>query len=98
MKVVGIKRKQGEYQGIQYDNFMIYCTCKDNSCIAGVVTDVIKVKAFDVSEVFEEELVKRDLDCPDNDFWASLVGSSIRVSYDKYGKCSCVGVIDTDKK
>lgn len=85
MKVLGVVEKKGNYQNTDYHNVMIHCSVKDEKAI-GVVTEVIKVKFTDVSEVFGQVMSNAD--------WQKLIGKEVKASYDKYGRCSDIRVIE----
>lgn len=46
MKVIGLARRKGEYQGNAYDNMMIYCTrpAVPESNEQGEISDCVKIK------------------------------------------------------
>lgn len=49
-KVIGKQRKQGTYEGRDYDNVYLHCTCKEflDDGFEGEMCQVVKVKSSDV--------------------------------------------------
>lgn len=80
LKIVGIQRKSGEFQGNRYDNIMIHCINDESKppCIAGGVCETLKVKYADLGAVFGG-LISNDSD------FRSLVGMAITPFYDRFG-------------
>lgn len=80
MKIVGIEPKKGEYQGREYNNFLIHCVVSDDKVIGKLKTDTIKFKYSNLTAL-----------CPaaNLDSW---IGREIsNVYYDKYGNAINVG-------
>ena len=72
-EIVGIERKQGDYQGAPYDNTLLH-TLSLNVNVAGRKTDIIKVK----TPVFQTVL--KNCGCGSND----LLGKTADITFDKY--------------
>lgn len=93
LKIVGVQRKTGKYEGYDYDNINLHCV-EDNptsdSVICGsICVKPIKIKVQTVREVFDG-LVTGD------DDWKALLGARIRVYCDTYGKVQRVEVVEDD--
>lgn len=86
MNVVGISEKIGEYQGRDYHNIMLHCT-KESDDSYGLITEVVKVKFANVSEVFGKVMSAAD--------WQNLVGKTVFVNYNRYGTVQSVQVAET---
>ena len=84
MTVVGVQNKQGNYQGNDYNNYLFHCTTEDVNSL-GKITEVIKVKAVKLSEVFGHPMGPSEFE--------KLIGNDIRVYYDRYGQVSEISVI-----
>lgn len=79
MKIVGIENKSGEYQGREYNNYVVHALDKDSKVIGGMKCVNIKFKASNLADICD--LNKLD----------SLVGKEIEaVYYDRYGNASAV--------
>lgn len=97
LKIIGIQRKRGEFKGVPYDNYMLHCTetapySSDSSqMIAGFTVERVKVKAHNLSSVFDG-LVGCESDL------AALVGSSIRIAYDRFQNPEIITVVDSKEK
>lgn len=77
MKLVGIERKTGDYQGRPYDNRFIHFLEEDNSVIGGMKTSLVKFKTKELRDLYPDE------DLP------KLIGKEVKqVIYDKYGNAS----------
>ena len=89
LKIVGIQRKSGDFQGIHYDNIMVHCINDDPkpACIAGGACESIKIKSEDVHQVFGG-LISNDSD------FRSLIGMAINPFYDRYGRVLKADVSD----
>ena len=87
LKLVGVQRKFGEYEGKNYDNVMLHCTqdCPTTPTIAGDTVEVIKIKAVRIRDVFDG-LISTDTD------WRSLIGAELEVFYDRYGSAQKITV------
>lgn len=46
MEVIGLARRRGDYQGVAYDNMVVYCTrpADPNRSEQGLITECIKIK------------------------------------------------------
>jgi hypothetical protein len=83
MKVIGIIRKSGEYNGHAYDNYTLHCTTEDENAI-GEITETVKVKAVNFYQVFGET--------PSERFFSSLIGVEIMPYYDKFKNLVSVNI------
>ena len=62
MKVIGIQEKAGKYEGRDYHNFILHCTKKaDGNGSLGEVTELVKIKASDLSYIFDKVMTSSDL-------------------------------------
>lgn len=70
MKVIGIERKKGNYEGREYDNIVLTCTTPypEEKEATGYFSDTVKVKYV----VFEESEID--------------IGDEISVYYNKFGQ------------
>jgi len=93
LKIVGVQRKTGEYQGNHYDNIMIHCLQDECNppCIAGSITEFIKIKYAELGQVFGGAMKT------DNDFRA-LIGMQLIPFYDKFGRVLRAEVVDYVEK
>lgn len=93
LKIVGVQRKTGEFQGIRYDNIMVHCINDDAkpACIAGGACESIKIKSEDVGRVFGG-LVSNDSD------FRSLIGMAIEPFYDRYGRVLQATITDYEER
>ena len=89
LTLIGVQRKTGNYQGNDYDNFNLHCIndAPLNPTICGDVCEVVKLKAGRVKDAFD------GLVANDND-WRGLIGSRIRVSYDRYGNAEHIEIVE----
>lgn len=89
LRLIGVVRKSGTYEGNDYDNVMLHCINDNPSkpMICGDACEIIKVKARMVREVFGG-LISTDHD------WSELIGSSLDVFYDRYGNAQKVTILD----
>jgi hypothetical protein len=89
LKIVGIQRKTGTYEGNKYDNIMIHCLENNPSTptICGDVCQSIKIKSHLVHEVFGG-LVNNDADFRD------LLGCFIMPYYNQFKTCIKVEIIE----
>lgn len=85
LTVIGVQEKQGTYQGVDYDNYIIHCTREDENAF-GVVSEQIKIKSKSVSDLFGFSMGNSD--------WCDLIGKNIRVFYNKYGNVDEVRITD----
>ena len=81
LKIVGIQRKSGDFQGIHYDNVLVHCLNDETKppCIAGGACETIKIKAEEIGQVFGG-LIANDSD------YRSIIGMAIEPFYDRYGR------------
>lgn len=87
MKVIGIKRQKGTYEGRTYDNYVVYAQQNSNneqsSVICGYCPNLnVKVKAHIMHECVNEDQVK------------NLLGHEIDCYYDSYKNVCKVFVKD----
>lgn len=89
MKIVGIEHRTGNYNGVDYDNYIIHTLDEEpfGACIAGGLTDKYKLKAKAVREVFGGEIEQ------ESDF-SKIIGRSARILCDKYGNPLMIELID----
>ena len=77
MKVVGVGRSSGEYEGYKYDNFLLHGLEDGGKDWVGQRAVICKVPASvfnaDVSPVVDADLTK-------------LLGAKVECMYNKYGK------------
>lgn len=88
MKVIGIKRANGSYEGRDYDNTILYGIVENSSnasIIAGAEVEQCKFK----TSVFTESLnrVIKDLKLADFKDVNGLIGMRVQPIYNKYGGC-----------
>ena len=93
LTLIGVQRKTGNYEGNAYDNFNLHCIndTPPSPTICGNVCEIVKLKAARVHDAFDG-LVSNDSD------WRNLIGSKIRVSYDRYGSAEHIEIIDLGEK
>lgn len=84
MKVVGIDEKKGNYNGVNYHNYLIHCLKVDARAL-GEISEVVKVKVANSKEVFGTVV--------DSTYLQSLIGKEIRCYYDKFGVATEVRVL-----
>lgn len=93
----GVQRSHGVYEGNSYDNYLLHCldstpfSSESKPLICGAVTEIVKVRACDVRNVFG------GLIGADSDF-ESLLGSAVKVSYDRYGRAVEISFQDAPKE
>lgn len=85
MTVVGIQEKKGEYNGNAYHNYLLHCLKVDDNSL-GQISEIVKVKASNMREVFG-----RPMDLPELD---ALIGEEIRCYYDKFGNASEIRLVE----
>lgn len=85
LTVIGVQQKNGTYQGVAYDNYVLHCTREDENAF-GVVSEQVKIKSKSVSDIFGISMNNSD--------WADLIGKTIRVFYNKYGNADEVRIVD----
>lgn len=76
-RLVGIERKQGEYEGRPYDNHVLHCVTdeKTKAWVAGDMTFTVKIKSADFPLIFD-----KDIEC----------GDAIIISYNRFGNVEAV--------
>lgn len=89
MKLVGVQEKKGNYNGINYHNYLLHCLKVDGESL-GEISEVVKVKVANAREVFGTAVDITYLD--------SLIGKDIRCYYDKFGVSSEIRVTEDTKK
>lgn len=82
MKVVGVGRSKGNYEGFDYDNYIVH-GLEDDKNVVGQRATYVKVKA----DVFH-----RDLSSITDADMSKLLGLMVDFGYDKYGKVQSVSV------
>lgn len=93
LKLFGIQRKTGVYEGNSYDNIMLHClddapySTQNAQLIGGQVCETVKVRAADVRNVFG------GLISTDDDF-VSIIGQGLQISYDRYGRPVQISFVD----
>lgn len=89
LKVIGVARKYGTYEGREYDNFMMHCVNDSPSVamIGGSACEIVKIKAQNLRGVFGG-LVTSDKD------WRDLIGAIVRVHYDRYGNPEEIEIVE----
>jgi hypothetical protein len=81
----GVQRKIGVFQGNSYDNYILHCldttpfSSDSSRLVCGSVCESIKVRSSEIRNIFG------GLIGSDSDF-DSLLGYSVCVSYDRYGR------------
>ena len=80
LKIVGIQRKTGNFQGRDYDNTNFHCLndSPHTPTICGSVCEILKIKTALINQVFGG-LVSNDSDYRD------MIGLAIVPYYDQYG-------------
>lgn len=84
----GAKRSSGNYQGYDYDNWVLQCieTTPENA-FCGCTVETLKVPVTKFTEVFQGF-------CNTPDDLRELIGSGLIPSYNKNGKVSRIEVVD----
>lgn len=97
LKVIGVQRKQGVYNGNSYDNYLLHCmeltpySSDSSRLIAGFTCETVKIKAHMLSTVFRG-LVSCEADL------AALIGATLSISYDRYQNANNIEIVDTGTK
>ena len=79
--ILGWDRKQGEYQGQPYDNYVFYTQPMAKEAAAGIPTEIVKVKRGVVITALERDPVPGD------------VGCVLLVAWDRYGKAADIEIL-----
>lgn len=81
LKIVGVQRVSGDFNGNHYDNinFHVLNDAPSRPTIAGSTCEIIKVKTADIPAVFGG-LISTDPD------YRSVIGMALNVFYDRYGR------------
>lgn len=88
----GAKRSTGNYQGYDYDNWVLQCTeTTPENAFCGYTVETVKVPVAKFDEVFSGFLT-----APDE--LREILGSGIIPSYNKNGKVSRIEVVDSKGK
>lgn len=89
LKIVGVSRQSGEFQGNHYDNLYLHCLndAPSKSTIAGDVCEVLKIRFSECGQVFGG-LVSNDSDL------RALIGSAATPFYDRFGRVIRLEVSD----
>lgn len=89
LRIVGVQKKAGEFQGKQYDNIMLHCLNNEPSTptIAGDVCETIKLKTSEIGYSLGG-FVKNDSD------FRALIGMGCVPFYDRYGRCIRCDIVD----
>lgn len=89
LKIVGVQRMGGEFQGKPYDNLYLHCLndAPSKPTIAGDVCETLKIKWAEKSQVFGG-LVETDSDL------RALIGSAATPFYDRFGRVLRVEIGD----
>lgn len=82
-KVVGVSRKKGEYQGVQYDNVMLHTQFDADGMLAGDAVKQFKVKVSQLGNVFCDAKTPQPIHIPED--CRQLVGHEIKIYCDTYG-------------
>lgn len=92
LKVIGVTRKSGVYEGNNFDNFTLQCV-EDapvtSGFVAGATVSTVKIKASTLRDVFDG-LVSAPAD------WDLVIGQNIRVFCDQYGRPVKIEIIDRE--
>lgn len=78
--ILGFDRKQGEFQGQPYDNYMFYCQPLAKEAVAGIPVETVKVRRNVV------------ISCLDRDPVPGDVGCVLLVAWDRYGKPGSISI------
>lgn len=91
MKIIGIKRKSGVYEGNPFDN--IYFDCTEpyvNGKGIGLRAETIKVKHRVLAENFGKEMTEQEL--------AAFIGQEAEFFYDAHQSVKFVSIQKTQSK
>lgn len=79
IKIVGIKHNTGEFNGRQYDNYVIHCIKSDEHAIGQVSTETFKFRPASLATICSLDQLQM------------LVNKEVkRISYDKYGNADYI--------
>lgn len=89
LKIMGVQRQTGEFQGKQYDNIMLHCLNDQPSrpTIAGDTCETIKLKTSEIPYSLGG-YVKNDSD------YRALIGMGCVPFFDRYGRCIKCDIVD----
>jgi hypothetical protein len=88
LKIVGVARRSGIYEGSAYDNLMLYTTkAFESGKGTGLEVKIIKVKFSVLCEIFGKQLSEKEI--------ANFVGNEAVFYYDEYKN---VNFIQFEKK
>lgn len=85
MKIVGVGRSSGNYEGHDYDNFIVHALENDKN-VTGQRANIVKVKA----DVFH-----RDLSAVADADMSKLLGLMVEFAYDRFGKVQSIGIVSS---
>lgn len=90
-EVIGFKESAGEYQGNSYHNINLHCIVPAlDTGSFGKLCEIVKIKFDNVPNVFGKSMTSDD--------WAAIVGQSVDVGYDKFGRVNYVRIVEPAKK
>lgn len=91
LKVIGVTRKSGVYEGNNYDNFTLQCVEEEpvstSGFVVGSTVSTVKIKASTLRDVFDG-LVATPAD------WGLVIGQYIRVFCDQYGRPVKIEIVE----
>lgn len=77
LKVKGIRRTTGEFEGKPFDNTYLHCMASpDSNTLCGELVEIVKVTTSKFNYICDNLAI--DL--------SQLLGAKLRVFYDKYGR------------
>ena len=90
--VKGVKRSTGNYQGFDYDNYVLQClqTDPDSQNVKGMTVETVKCKVAWFKQIFAGIL-----DEPSQ--FELLFDQAIVPSYDKSGKVTKIDIVEVGK-
>lgn len=89
LKIMGVQRQNGEFQGKHYDNIMLHCLNDQPSrpTIAGDTCETIKLKTSEIPYSLGG-YVKNESD------YRALIGMGCVPFFDRYGRCIKCDIVD----
>lgn len=97
LKLIGVVRKSGTFEGKPYDNVYLHCV-DDNPFVSGSTTliggqlcETLKVSVANVRHTFGG-LISSDAD------FAAMIGQEVVVSYNRYGNPDTISFADPAKE
>lgn len=85
MKIVGVGRSTGEFEGYKYDNFVVHALETDKN-VTGQRANTVKVK----SDIFH-----RDLSAVADADMSKLLGLMVEFAYDRFGKVQSISIVSS---